>query len=229
MWSAGEEKESRFKDGEAVRCRVVAVEGSRIDLSLRASRLSADGAVEEDPLPEEGAVVKGYVISTGKTGCFVRLSRSVTARVLLKVSDISQWEKTIAYREIECAPICEESDGVSVWSAHRRVIRLCPWQDLSDSFLQDPSKEFPPGRLVAGRVLAVKPERRMVDLSLKPSVVVGKFMHKVTFDDLKEGMKVRRTGHFFIAALVDDQPLFMEALFMGRVELLLNLRPASLP
>jgi predicted RNA-binding protein with RPS1 domain len=46
-------------------------------------------------------------------------------------------------------------------------------KDLSDGFVKDVSKAFPPGKLVAGRVLAVDPERRMVDLSLKGSAVTG--------------------------------------------------------
>ena len=69
---------------------------------------------------------------------------------------------------------------------------LSPVQDLADGFLKSPTEDFPRGKLVAGRVLAVNPEKRTVDLSLRATVVVGKFMHKLSFEDLKEGMKVSR-------------------------------------
>lgn len=51
-----------------------------------------------------------YVVDTGKVGCFVRLKRGVSGRVLLK--------------------------------------------HLSDRFVSNPRHEFPPGKLVAGKVLA---------------------------------------------------------------------------
>ncbi|CAM9409796.1 unnamed protein product, partial [Hapterophycus canaliculatus] len=53
---------------------------------------------------------QGYVVDTGKVGCFVRLARGLSGRVLLK--------------------------------------------HLSDRYVSNPRKEFPPGKLVAGRVLA---------------------------------------------------------------------------
>jgi ribosomal protein S1 len=73
-----------------VECRILSTEGGKVEASLRPSRLEGgvgeEEALAEDPLPEEGAVVKGYVVSTTQKGCFVRLSRSLTARVLIKVS-----------------------------------------------------------------------------------------------------------------------------------------------
>jgi len=74
-------------------------------------------------------------------------------------------------------------------------------QNLSDKFLKDPSVEFPPGRLVAGKVLALKADERLVDLSLRPSVVVGKAAYRVLFDDLQEGMKVNRSRRYFYATI----------------------------
>lgn len=78
------------KDGEMVRVRVLSVSsGNRMEVSLRPSRLSdgvsAQEAVAEDPLPQEGDVVRGYVVKTDTKGCFIRLSRKVMGRALLKV------------------------------------------------------------------------------------------------------------------------------------------------
>lgn len=52
------------------------------------------------------------------------------------------------------------------------------------------------GKLVAGRVLKVDPSKHIVDLSLRPSLVVGKHMHKVNFEDITEGMKVSQKTHY---------------------------------
>ena len=116
-----------------------------LSVSLRPSRLSAaktsnddDGSGSEDDdeeeesagLPPVGAVVKGFVASTGAgKGCFVRLRHDVVGRVLLK--------------------------------------------DLADKFVQDPSAEFPPGKLVAAKVLSVDAASQLVNLSLRPSAVMG--------------------------------------------------------
>jgi len=51
-------------------------------LSLRESRLN--GNMGDDALPTEGETVHGFVVSTTNVGCFVRLSRSVEGRVVLK-------------------------------------------------------------------------------------------------------------------------------------------------
>jgi rRNA biogenesis protein RRP5 len=149
-----------LEDGQDVRCRVVAVEKGRIDVSLRPSRLQPDVAIKaataEDGLPEEGAVVKGYVVGTSTKGCFVRVARGVTARVLIK--------------------------------------------DLADGFVKSPTEAFPVGKLVAGRVLKLEEEGGTgkaagsgprVDLSLRPSVVVGKHLHQLAFEDVEEGMKLK--------------------------------------
>lgn len=57
-----------------------------------------------------GGLIQCYVVSTGKSGCFVRLAGGVSGRVMLKL--------------------------------------------LSDRYVPNPAKEFPPGRLVAGKVLS---------------------------------------------------------------------------
>jgi rRNA biogenesis protein RRP5 len=49
---------------------------------MRASRL--DGDLEDDSVPQEGDTINAYVISTNKKGCFLRISRSIEGRVILK-------------------------------------------------------------------------------------------------------------------------------------------------
>lgn len=65
-------------------CRVLAGIPSRplVDVSLRSSRIEGD--LEADEVPEAGEVSHAYVVSTNKRGCFVRLSRCVEGRVMLK-------------------------------------------------------------------------------------------------------------------------------------------------
>ena len=53
-----------------------------VEVSLRGSRL--DGDIEDDDVPETKDMVHAYVANTTKKGCFVRLSRTVEGRVILK-------------------------------------------------------------------------------------------------------------------------------------------------
>ena len=65
-----------------------------VDVSLRPSRLAAAAARDldaalapspwSDPPLAVGDKPKGFVVATSKRGCFVRLARDVTARVLVK-------------------------------------------------------------------------------------------------------------------------------------------------
>ena len=64
-------------------CRVLGTtRNSCVNVSLRESRLEGD--LELDPVPGEGDIVQGYVIRTDRKGCFVRLSYSLTGRIILK-------------------------------------------------------------------------------------------------------------------------------------------------
>ena len=124
------------------RVRVLSATAGKFDVSLRPSRMK-EKTIEPDPVPKVGSVVKGFVVSTTKSGCFVRISRSITARVMLK--------------------------------------------DLADTYVADPSLEFPTSKLVAGKVISVKNEA--VTLSLKPSVVVGEGKH-ITYETLRAGVEL---------------------------------------
>jgi rRNA biogenesis protein RRP5 len=57
-------------------------QSNRVDVSLRASRIQGD--LDEDPEPQVGDILQGFVITTNKNGCFVRLSNSVEGRSTLK-------------------------------------------------------------------------------------------------------------------------------------------------
>jgi rRNA biogenesis protein RRP5 len=53
-----------------------------VDVSLRASRIEGD--LDEDEAPEEDETIQAYVVSTNKKGCFLRLTRQIEGRVILK-------------------------------------------------------------------------------------------------------------------------------------------------
>jgi len=81
-----------YPDGKYVKCRVLGVAARSkkglVEVSLRNSRCSLEGGdddkLEDDPSPQTGETVHAYVVSTTKMGCFVRLSRGVEGRVILK-------------------------------------------------------------------------------------------------------------------------------------------------
>lgn len=53
-----------------------------IQLSMRKSRLN--GNLEDDEVPAVGDVTQAYVIATNKKGCFLRISRNINGRCVLK-------------------------------------------------------------------------------------------------------------------------------------------------
>lgn len=73
-----------FSDGEYVECRILALDlvKNQIDVSLRPSRIQGD--IDDDPEPQAGDIVQGFVIATNKKGCFVRMSRKVEGRSTIK-------------------------------------------------------------------------------------------------------------------------------------------------
>ena len=83
-----------FKHDQFVRCKVLerlspASSSSAIFLSLREELVSGEMTLAAEKseamvLPREGELVRGFVVSVSKAGCFVRVSRGVTAFVKLK-------------------------------------------------------------------------------------------------------------------------------------------------
>jgi len=76
-----------FKSKQFHRCRVLGKLTHNIyEVSLRDSRIAGD--IDNDKAPSVGEHVEGFVISTNKAGCFVRLARSLEGRSQLKnISD----------------------------------------------------------------------------------------------------------------------------------------------
>ncbi len=75
--------EGEYKHGLYVSCRVLSSSGSApLEVSLRESRLEGD--LDDDEPPEEKDIVHAYVVNTNKKGCFLRISRFIQGRVILK-------------------------------------------------------------------------------------------------------------------------------------------------
>mmetsp|Transcript_5874 Transcript_5874/g.13396 ORF Transcript_5874/g.13396 Transcript_5874/m.13396 type:complete len:857 (-) Transcript_5874:55-2625(-) len=82
---ASRDVQNDYPDGQYVKCRVLGAARSKgtVELSLRDSRLEG-GSLDDDAVPNPNETAHAYVVSTTKMGCFVRLSRSVEGRVILK-------------------------------------------------------------------------------------------------------------------------------------------------
>lgn len=143
-----------YADGEFVECRVLEEIASDpvVEVSLRTSRLEGD--LDEDEPPEENEVVSGFVVNTNKKGCFLRISRNIEGRVILK--------------------------------------------ELADGFLRDPIASFPMGRLVMGRVKAIrngeiKNKKKIshnVDVDLRESQILED-EKKLQFEEVELGGKYK--------------------------------------
>ncbi|KAL1204733.1 rRNA biogenesis protein RRP5 [Cardamine amara subsp. amara] len=146
-----------FREGQFVKSKVLEISSCskgtlQIELSLRTS---LDGMTSghpseafndkanfckrfekiEDLSPDMG--VQGYVKNTMSKGCFILLSRTLEAKVLLS--------------------------------------------NLCDTFVKEPEKEFPVGKLVTGRVLNVEPLSKRIEVTLK-SVNAGGQPKSESFD-----------------------------------------------
>jgi len=73
----------------------------------------------------------------------------------------------------------------------RGILAIVPLKHLADRFIKDAAKEFPIGKLVAGRVLAADSSKRKVVLSLRATSVLGKDPDAINIEDLKENTAMR--------------------------------------
>ena len=159
---------SGYEDGEFVLCRVLEGIPSDpvVEVSLRSSRLEGD--LEDDALPQVGDMVNAYVMCTNKKGCFLRLSRHVEGRVILK--------------------------------------------ELADGFLHDPEASFPMGRLVVGKVKAIKEGKTkgkakiatVVDIDMRESQLL-KEEETLRFSDIKLNEKYKG-----IVSRIEDFGVFVK-------------------
>lgn len=161
---------SKYAHGNIVQCRVINCPGRRntaVEVSLRPSRLEGD--IDEDEPPEVGATAPAYVMNTGKSGCFLRLSRKVEGRAILK--------------------------------------------ELCDAYLPNPSTSFPPGRLVAAMIKAVREKKPgpntafEVDVDMRESVLNGESGTRVSFEDIELGS--RFSGR---VTRIEDYGVFVQVL-----------------
>jgi rRNA biogenesis protein RRP5 len=145
-----------FAHGTFFQCRVLpdALAKSIVEVSLRPSRLEGD--LDDDDVPETGDVVPAFVVETSKKGCFLRLSRQVEGRTILK--------------------------------------------ELCDGFLPDPLAAFPMGRLIVGKVKAIREAKKvirgiktMVDIDMRESVLIDEADRKLQFNDVEIGGKYKGT------------------------------------
>ena len=83
--SGGDNMQNDYPDGKYVKCIVLGPSKSKgtVELSMRESRVDKE-KLDNDSIPKPNDIVHAYVVSTTKMGCFVRLSRSVEGRVILK-------------------------------------------------------------------------------------------------------------------------------------------------
>lgn len=80
-----------YKEGQIIRCHVIEQKIKEFNVSLRPSRLNKDKHdIVEDPEIQsiadikEGQSIRGYVSSVNDQGIFLRLSRTITGRVLFQ-------------------------------------------------------------------------------------------------------------------------------------------------
>ena len=100
--------------------------------------------------------------------------------------------------------------GVFVKLSRNRTGRVM-LKHLSDRFVEDVPTAFPIGMLVAGRVLKIHSKNKNIDLSLKPTTVLGDSMHKWSMSNIQVGMRmdgrVRKVVHYGVFVDLEDSRL----------------------
>lgn len=81
-----------FIPGQLVKCHILNTDSSKIDVSTRESDfnqtlLAKDASIKDITLLKVGQKTKGFVKSISDNGCFVSISRSITARI--KIAELS--------------------------------------------------------------------------------------------------------------------------------------------
>ncbi|TYJ18682.1 hypothetical protein E1A91_A09G140100v1 [Gossypium mustelinum] len=140
---------SGYHEGQFVKCKVLEVSHStkgtiHIDLSLR---LSLDGMIPKNPLE-----LASDVDSTSKHA--------------EKVEDLYPNMAVQGYVKNVIPKGC-------FIMLSRKVDAKILMSNLSNGYVNDPKKEFPIGKLVSGRVLAVEPLSKRVEVTLKNSDTKG--------------------------------------------------------
>ncbi|KAL4342371.1 hypothetical protein GQ457_08G016920 [Hibiscus cannabinus] len=140
---------SGYHEGQFIKCKVLEVSHSvkgtiHIDLSLR---LSLDGM-----LPKSPSELGGDLDSTGK--------RPEKIEDLCPNMSVQGYVKNVIPK------------GCFIMLSRKLDAKIL-MSNLSDGYVDDPEKEFPIGKLVSGRVLAVEPLSKRVEVTLKKSNTNG--------------------------------------------------------
>jgi rRNA biogenesis protein RRP5 len=165
--SAGVPEELLALNGAIVKARILDVSAGSsensvfIEASLRPSRVNSkkkSAALKEDPLPESGGeLVDGYVVNTSSKGCFVRLSRFLTGRILVKdLSDDFVKDPAAAFpvgKLVRRAKVTEVSgDMAQPSSLHVRLsLRSADTGEIPEEEARELAK-LSKGQVVTGRV-----------------------------------------------------------------------------
>uniref|UniRef100_K3WWJ4 rRNA biogenesis protein RRP5 n=1 Tax=Globisporangium ultimum (strain ATCC 200006 / CBS 805.95 / DAOM BR144) TaxID=431595 RepID=K3WWJ4_GLOUD len=86
QWKNDMHKLPQFAAGKFVKCVVLSSNGNNIDLSLRQDALDDPAAYIKAPVDEHKVndLVTAIVVSTTSSGCFLRVGRQTSARVMLR-------------------------------------------------------------------------------------------------------------------------------------------------
>ncbi len=160
------------KNGGFLKFVVTKKDENTVNVSLRPSRIHKAGNGQRklgekfdeeglQDLPEEGSLVKGYVISTNNDGCFVRLSFNVIGRALIKdLSDEFVDIPSIAYstgKLVTCRVLSVNSVNNSVaLSMKESLVGKKLFKELS---------KLSVGQIVEGHVKSVAPFGIFVNIS----------------------------------------------------------------
>ncbi|XP_051982643.1 protein RRP5 homolog [Xyrauchen texanus] len=111
-----------YKENQVVRCCVIDEDDRKFNVSLRPSRIHmgqqkkvTDPEIESVSDIKEDQIIRGYVKCVGKKGIFVRLSRTITGRVMLQhatnyfMNDLNMISKHITENALVTAKVLSVS------------------------------------------------------------------------------------------------------------------------
>merc|ERR1711871_1211965 len=153
------------KNDGLVKCKILKLEKNMTHVSIRPSRLKKTAEKVESgddvDLPEEGSLVQGYIINTNNSGCFVRLSRKIVGRVMIKdLSDEFVDNPSSAYptgKLVSCRVLSVSSDD--------KMVSLAMKESLVGEHLSKELSKLSVGQVVEGHVKSIADFGIFVDIS----------------------------------------------------------------
>lgn len=198
------------------------------DVSDREHWRDAIDSTLEGGLLEPGTYVHAVVLSNSKKHIGLSMRPSLIASVSSVAPDQHARAAKIVtnYRKAQTVSQFSEGQiikGYVVGVSKRgcfiritsRVMGRCMLKNLSDGFVHDVQKQFPVGKVVAGRISSVNAERSQLGLNLRPSVVAAApSIAKYSLQTLQQGMilngfvrKVESFGVFVNIADTGSPPI----------------------